>query len=163
MIAAVRESPSALAPTGPPDLQKIWSNHTAPREAFPISSFRIERRPRWRVLAKPVSLANQSRAPSGRIHRPLEHVEPQPPARTAMQLGTPRDALRPIVRLVNKFLLFIVPGAGGFGGYMLSDVLFPRNDTAQMVAAGIGIALGVLIIWPVRRWLFNKFDPPQAA
>lgn len=81
-----------------------------------------------------------------------------------MQLGTPRDALRPIVNVVLNLLMIVLPGSTMFAGYALGTALFPRNDTMQLVFAGAGVIPGGLA-WlalgrALRRWSSPPNGPP---
>lgn len=68
-----------------------------------------------------------------------------------MELGTWKDGLRPIARMVNKVLMMLTSGAGALGGVMLADHIWPRNNTAFTVLAVAGVAIGVAVWWPVNR------------
>ncbi|MDI1290225.1 MAG: hypothetical protein PSX37_09805 [bacterium] len=74
-----------------------------------------------------------------------------------MQLGTKRDALRPLARIGLKASLWILGFIGGGAGYAAGLYFFPRNDTWQLVLAGVGIAVGVVLWVPIgnfiQRWL----------
>jgi len=76
-----------------------------------------------------------------------------------METGTWRDGLRPVVRIASKLLILLFAGGLAGGGVILADKLAPRNTTVETIAAVVGIAVGVLIWWPVQKWLSGLVDP----
>lgn len=79
-----------------------------------------------------------------------------------MRLGTWRDALRPIVGLIAFYGFLVAAAAAMLGAYFLGEWIFPRNNGAQLVAAGVGLAIGAALWWPIFRRLgrFIQTAPP---
>lgn len=71
-----------------------------------------------------------------------------------MEVGTWRDGLRPVARVALKVVLAVLGLVGSFAGYYIGETyLFPRNDTAQMICAAVGLAIVVVAGWPIVRWV----------
>lgn len=70
-----------------------------------------------------------------------------------MQMGTWKDGLRVIVAIFGKFLIMFLGLAGALGGYFLGEAVFPRNDTASLVCAAVGIVPGAVLGYLIVRFL----------
>jgi len=74
-----------------------------------------------------------------------------------MKIGTWRDGLKPIIIVALKLSVMLFGVAGATGGFFLGTTIFPKNDNLQLAVAAAGLAVGVVIWWPLAkllaRWL----------